>query len=173
VPSELNSTEYVSPGFIAGLFIGDPGPGPMPSQALGVQLVTVWGTVESLVQTTVCPEWMVRSAGWNSNSQLPEHERMDTPTWAGRVVVVVGAGVVVEVVVDGGFVVGGEVAFVVGGSVDTVRDGWVSLLTGVVVAAVTVVAVVVLDSLGCLELDLFEGFFVPAWCLTADGTGLP
>jgi hypothetical protein len=149
-------TEYVSPGFIAGLFIGDPGPGPTPLQALGVQLVTVWGAVESLVQTTVCPWWIVRSAGWNSNSQLPGHETMDTPTWAGRVVVVVGGGgglvvevvvvgegLVVEVVVGGGLVVGDDVALDVGGPVGTVVAACVSEVTG------EVVAVVALDARGC------------------------
>jgi hypothetical protein len=84
------------------VFIGDPEPGLTPLQALGVQLVTVWGTVESLVQTTDCPGWIVSSAGWNSNSQVPVHETMDTPTWVGRVVVVVGTGLVVVVVAGGG-----------------------------------------------------------------------
>jgi hypothetical protein len=161
VPSELNFVEYTSPGFIAGLSIGDPEPGPTPLQSLAVQLVTVCGAVESLVQTTVCPRWIVRSAGWNSNSQLPEHETMDTATRAGRVEVVVLAGSVVEVVVDGGLVVEGDVAFV-GGDVIFV----VGVLVGTVVAArfseVTgdVGAVVVLDALGCFEVDLPESLFV-------------
>jgi hypothetical protein len=169
VPSELNLTEYVAPGIIEGLFIGDPEPGPTPLQALGVQLVTVWGTVESLVQTTVCPRWIVRSAGWNSNSQLPGHETMDTPTWAGRVVVVVGGGLVVGVVVGGGLdvggddalVVGGDDALVAGGPVGTVVVGCVSEVTG------DVVAVVVADARGGFEVDLLEPLCVPVWCSPA------
>jgi hypothetical protein len=80
---------------------------------------------------------------------------MATPTWAGRVVVVVGAGLVVEVVVDGGLVVGGDrvvggdVALVLGGPVEAVV-GCVSEVTG------DVAAVVVLDVSGCFEVDLLE-----------------
>jgi hypothetical protein len=156
----VNLSEYVPPGIIAGLFIGDPRPGPTPLQALGVQLVTVWGTVESLVQTTVCPRWIVMSAGWNSNSQLPGHDTMDTPTWAGMVVVVVGGGLVLGVVVGGGRVVGGDVALVVGGDVafvvvGTVVAGCVSEVIG------DVVAVVLLDARAELEVGLLERLCVP------------
>jgi hypothetical protein len=106
------------------------------------------------------------SAGWNSNSQLPEHDTMDTPTWAGKVVVVVGAGPVVVVVVDGGLVVGGDVlvvgadVLVVGADValvvvGTVIGGWVSEVTG------DVIAVVLLDLPAGLEIDLLERLCVP------------
>lgn len=164
MPSELNLTEYVSPGeppgFIAGLFIGDPVPGPTLLQALFVQLVTVWGIVESLVQTTVCPRRIVRFAGSNSNSQLPAHETMETPTWAGRVVVVGGAGLVVGVVVVGGLVVGDDVALVVGGAVATVACGCVSEVAG------EVGAVVALGALGRFEVE-FERLCVPVLCSAA------
>jgi hypothetical protein len=113
-----------------------------------------------LVQTTVCPRWIVMSAGWNSNSQLPEHDTMDTPTWAGKVVVVVGAGPVVVVVVDGGLVVGGDVALVVGADVDVVVVGIV--VAGCVSEVVgEVIAVVLLDACGGLEVDLLERLCVP------------
>ncbi len=122
--------------------------------------MTVWGTVESLIQTTVCPRWIVRFAGWNWNSQVPGHETMETLTWAGRVVVVVGAGLVV-VVVGGGLVVGGDVALVVVGPAGSVVAGCATEVTG------DVIAVVVLEALGCFEVDLLDRSCLPVWCLAA------
>jgi hypothetical protein len=93
------------------------------------------------------------SAGWNANSQLPGHDTMDTPTWAGKVVVVVGAGLVVVVVVGASLVVGGDVTLVVGADValvvvGTVVAGCVSEVIG------DVIAVVLVDARG--EADLLE-----------------
>lgn len=71
----------------------------------------------------------------------------------GGLVVVVGGGLVVGVVVDGGFLVGGDVVLVVGGPVGTVVVGSDPEGTEVVVADV-----VVLDPRDCFEVDVLECF---------------